>query len=155
MEAQTHVHIWTQVLRVWSESVPLPSASEVDGGAEWSDQTSTTSKLVEQLHSSLTEAAEEDVEEYRPVLRYHSPDDWGQVTSPVSEPPVWTLNGEWNEAASAQRNMLTLSSWRGNSSTCLIPRYRTTADGVTKRSLWQLVKSTTCSWPEDVSLGCI
>jgi len=24
------VHIWTQVLRVWSQSVPLPSASEVD-----------------------------------------------------------------------------------------------------------------------------
>jgi len=58
-------------------------------------QTSTTSKLVEQLHSSLTEATE-DVEEYWPVSRYRSPDDWGQVTSPVTEPRVWTLNGEWN-----------------------------------------------------------
>jgi len=53
----------------------LPSASEVDGGAELNDQTSTTSKLVEQLHSSLTEAAEEYVEEYRPVSRYLSPND--------------------------------------------------------------------------------
>jgi len=50
----------------------LPSASEVDGEAEWCDQTSTTGKLVEQLHSSLTGAAEEDVEEYRPVSRYRS-----------------------------------------------------------------------------------
>jgi len=47
-------------------------------------QTSTTSNLVEQLHSSLTEAAEEDVEEYRPVSCYHSPDYWGQVTSTVT-----------------------------------------------------------------------
>jgi len=65
---------------------PLPSASEVDAGAEWCNQTSTTSKLVEQLHSSLTEATKEDVEEYRPVSRYHSPDDWGQVTSLETEP---------------------------------------------------------------------
>jgi len=93
------VHTWTQVLRVKSQSVPLPSASEVDGGAEWCDQTSRTSKLVEQRHSSLTEAAEEDVKKYRSVSRYRSPDDWGQVTSPVTEPRVWTLNCEWNEAA--------------------------------------------------------
>jgi len=59
------------------------------------------------------------VEKYQPVSRYHSADDWGQVTSPVTQPRVWTLNDKWNEAASAQRNMLTLSSWRGNSSTCL------------------------------------
>jgi len=58
--------------------------------------------------------------EYRPVSRYRSPDDWGQVTSPVTEARVWTLNGEWNEAASAQRNKSTLSSWRdGNSLTSL------------------------------------
>jgi len=121
IEAQTHVQIWTPVLRVWSQSVPLHSASEVDGGAEWCDLTSTMSKLVEQLHSSLTEAAKEDVEEYRPVSRYRSPDDWGQVTSPVTEPRVSTLDGKWNEAASAQRNMLTLSSWHRNSSTSPSP----------------------------------
>jgi len=97
----------------------LPSASEVDGGAEWCDQTSTMSKLVKMLQFTLTGAAEEDIEEYRPVSCYHSPGDWGQVTSPVTEPLVWTLNGEWNEAASAQQNKSTLSSWRGNSSTCL------------------------------------
>jgi len=56
---------------------------------------------------------------YRPVSRYRIPDDSGQVTSPVTEPRVWTLNGEWNEAASEQRNMLSLSNWRGSSSTCL------------------------------------
>jgi len=39
------------------------------------DQTSTTSNLDERLHSSLTEAAEEDVEVCRPVSRYRSPYD--------------------------------------------------------------------------------
>jgi len=77
-------------LRVLSRSIPLPSAGEVDGGAEWYDQTSTTSKLLKQLHSSLTEAMEDDVEEYRPVSRYRSPDDWWQVSSP--EPRIWTAN---------------------------------------------------------------
>jgi len=102
LKAQTRVHIWTHILRVWSQSVPLPSASEVDGGAAWCDQTSTMSKLVEQLHSSLTEDVKEDVEAYRPASRYRKPYDWGQVTSPVTEPGVWTLNGKWNETASAQ-----------------------------------------------------
>jgi len=59
----------------------------------WCDQTSTTSSLVEQLHLSPTDTAE-DVEEYRPVSRYRSPDDWGQLTSPMTEPRVWSMDNE-------------------------------------------------------------
>jgi len=88
---------------------PLPSASEVDGETEWCDQTSTTSKLVEQLHSSLTGAAEEDVVEYRPVSRYRSPDDWGQVTSPVTEPIMNRPNG--SQACSLPLQHSTLNYW--------------------------------------------
>jgi len=39
------------------------------------DQTLGMSKLIEQLHSSLPEAAKEHVEEYLEVLRYHIPND--------------------------------------------------------------------------------
>jgi len=62
-------------------------------GAEWCDQTSTTNKLVEQLNSSLTEVAEEDVEEYRPVSRYLSAElrtAWKQITSPFQPNPIPT-----------------------------------------------------------------
>jgi len=40
-----------------------------------SDVIKNVIKLVERLHSSLTGAAKEDVEEYRPGSRFRSPDD--------------------------------------------------------------------------------
>jgi len=47
--------------------------------------------------------ARESAGRLRSSARYGgSPDDWGQVTSPVTEPRAWTLNGEWNEAASSR-----------------------------------------------------
>jgi len=45
-------------------------------GGEWYYQTST-SRLVEQLHSSLTWAGAEDIEEYQSVSCCCSPEDWG------------------------------------------------------------------------------
>jgi len=129
-------------------------------GVMWSK--SMTSKLVEQLHSSLTEAAEEDIEEYRPVSHYRSPDDWGQVTSPVTELDT-ERRIERSCLSTAKLVDTVFLTWEliDMSELRWIPRSWTAADGVTKsvpnteRSLWQLVKSTTCNWPEDLSLGRI
>jgi len=133
MEVQTRVHIWTQVVWVWSQSVPLPSAMEVDGGAEWCDQTSTTSKLVEQLHSSLTEAAEaEDAEEYLPVSRYRSPDDW--TTSDWTTGLDTERRMERSCLCTAKHVDTVFLTWEliDMSESKWIPRSRTAADGITK-----------------------
>jgi len=102
------------------------------------DQTSTTSKLVEQLHSSLTGAAEENVEEYWPVSCYHSPDDWGQVMSPVTEPRGTGLDTERRMERSclstAKQVDTVFLTWKliDMSESWWIPRSRTAADGVMK-----------------------
>jgi len=86
----------------------LPSTIEVDEVAEWCDQTSTTSISQAAVRLPLTKAAEEDVEEYRPVSHYRSPDDWGQVTSSAIEPRI--LSGHWM-ASRATRIFLDLDHY--------------------------------------------
>jgi len=111
MEAQTRVHIWTHVLRVWSQSVPLPSASEVNGEAEWCDQTLTTINSHHWLKppkKMLRNAGQ-----CRVTVVQTTEDKWRHQ---------WLnhLSGNWlSNETKLQRNMLTLSSWCGNSSKCL------------------------------------
>jgi len=91
-------HIWTQISYCEFEINPFLCLQPVRLTEDRSDVNtliSTTCKLVEQLHSSLTEAAEVDVEEFRPVSRYSYPDDWGQSD----------VTSDWTTSLDTERRM--------------------------------------------------
>jgi len=102
------------------------------------------------IHHRLS--CQRNVEEYHPVSRYHNPDVWGQLTSPVTKPWLCTLNSKWFQAGTAQcslrhchydRNLIDTSESKVTNSL-----------STQERSLQndQMMMSTTCSRPENLAM---